>query len=77
MQNRQPATEALRVQGVPVIINWGALGVGQSFFVPVPSATIRSVKATLHWMAARRKYWTVTEEVAEKGLMGVRVWRIK
>lgn len=61
--------------GMRVEIDWHKLPVGGSVFVP--GADTRKLKRELRAEASQTEYSLHLEEVAELGLCGVRVWRLK
>lgn len=69
-------SQNLQILGLPLAIDWGKLLVGASFFVPVPLGISQQLKKQLVAVAAEYGYALLTEEVAEKGLTGLRVWRV-
>ena len=62
-------------EGIPVQIEWHAMELGYSFFIPA-IATDSLIKQVLS-EAKKRKFKLVQKEVVENGLFGVRFWRIK
>ena len=67
----------LQVLGLPVIVDLDRVRVGESFFVPAPLGTTRQIKEKLLGEAAKADQALLVEEVAEKGLTGLRVWRTR
>lgn len=66
----------LQVLGLPVVIDWDQLVVGASCFVPAPLNITQQLKKQL-LDAAPPGGRLLIEEVAEKGLTGIRIWRIE
>lgn len=63
----------LHPDGVPVFVDWDAVRVGTSFFVPCinTSAAIKQVKGVFG-----RRGWTMRIHItAERNILGVRFWR--
>jgi hypothetical protein len=67
----------VQVLGLPVVIDWAKLQIGASFFVPIPLAMTQHPRKQLQAVAAQHGYDVLVEEVVEKGLTGLRVWRIR
>jgi hypothetical protein len=67
----------LQVLGLPVVVDWDRIRVGESFFVPAPLGITQQLKRQLLDAAAKTDRALCVEEVAEKGLTGIRVWRIR
>ena len=66
-----------QVLGLPIQVDWGTLRITASFFVPVPLGMTRKLWEQLQADAAPYGYELLAEEVAEKGMTGLRVWRIR
>lgn len=66
----------LLILGIPVRINWSDMGVGDSLFIPAPTGISERLKTDLLEAAGCTGYKIAVLEVAEKGFMGVRVWRV-
>jgi len=66
-----------QILGIPVIIDWDKLVIGGSFFVPAPLVMTQQLKKQLLDAEDPHGYKLQVEEVAEKGLTGLRVWRIR
>ena len=65
----------LEVGGTTFCVIWEELGVGSSFFLPT-TATVAQVKSALRPGA---KYFNVELDASprvERGLYGIRVWRL-
>jgi hypothetical protein len=62
-------------EGIPVVIEWHAMRLGYSFFIPALD-TAPLTKQVLS-EAKKRKIKLVCKEVIENGLIGIRFWRIK
>lgn len=62
-------------EGIPVVIEWHAMKLGASFFIPAldTDPLIEQVLSE----AKKRKFKLVCKEVVENGLIGIRFWRIK
>jgi hypothetical protein len=60
--------------GVPVKIDWASFKRGTSFFVPGTDQKL--LLKQLRTEARRLNLDIVAHPVAEKGLLGVRVWRV-
>jgi hypothetical protein len=67
----------VQVLGLPIQIDWGKLLIGASFFVPVPLGISQQLRKQLLAAAAGYGYELLMEEVVEKNLTGLRVWRIR
>jgi hypothetical protein len=67
----------LQVLGLPVQIEWEKLRVGVSFFIPVPLGISQQLRKQLLAAAAEYGYDLLMEEVVEKNLTGLRVWRTR
>ena len=66
-----------QILGIPVVVDWGKLLIGASFFVPAPLVITQQLKRQLIYAADTHGYGLLIEEVAETGLTGIRVWRIR
>jgi hypothetical protein len=66
-----------QVLGLPVQVDWEKLRITASFFVPVPLGMTQQLWKQLQAAAAPYGYELLAEEVAEKGMTGLRVWRIR
>ena len=62
-------------EGIPVVIEWHAMNLGASFFIPALN-TEPLIEQILS-EAKQRKFKLVHKEVVENGLIGLRFWRIK
>lgn len=62
-------------EGIPVVIEWHAMNLGASFFIPVLDT--ESVSEQVLSEAKKRKFKLVYKEVVENGMIGLRFWRIK
>jgi hypothetical protein len=67
----------LQVLGLPIQIEWEKLLIGASFFVPVPLGISQQLRKQLTAAAAKYGYDLLIEEVVEKNLTGLRVWRTR
>jgi len=67
----------LTVLGLPIVIDWDQLLIGTSFFVPVPLGITRQLEKQLLNAAAEHGYDLHITEVYEKGLTGLRAWRVR
>ena len=64
----------LHPDGVHIVVEWGALRVGSSFFIPCLNTT--DAKKQIKGVFARRG-WTMRIYIgAENDVWGIRVWRI-
>ena len=64
----------LHPDGVHIVVDWGALRVGSSFFIPCINTT--DAKKQIKGVFARRG-WTMRLYIgAENDVWGIRVWRI-
>jgi len=63
------------IYGIDFNVNWKKFIVGSSFFIPCldPEIALEQVKRT----TKRLKFQVKTQVVVEKGVQGLRVWRIK
>jgi len=63
------------IHGLNFDINWSKFIVGASFFIPCldTDGAAMQVKRT----AKRLRYKIKTQVVVEKGIQGLRIWRIK
>jgi len=63
------------IHGLSFRVNWRNFVVGSSFFIPSlqPEAMILQIKRT----TKRLGYKIKTQTVVEKGILGLRIWRIK
>jgi len=63
------------IHGLDFRVNWRNFVVGSSFFIPAldPDAVIPLVKRT----TKRLGYKIKTQTVIDRGILGLRVWRIK
>lgn len=63
------------IHGLNFRVNWRNFVVGASFFIPSldPEKALPQVKRTVK----RLGYKVKTQIVVEKGILGLRVWRIK
>lgn len=64
----------LHPDGVHVVVDWGALNVGSSFFIPCIDTTAarRQIKDVF-----KRRGWKMrTYTGPEAGVWGLRVWRV-
>lgn len=64
----------MRLEGVTYDINWKNFNKGSSFFLPCVDT--RSGKMYVRNFLANRKLSTVTKVVVEKGIKGLRIWRL-
>jgi len=63
------------IYGIDFNINWSKFVVGASFFIPCLDSEmpIKEIKRA----TKRLKFQIKTQVVVEKGIQGLRVWRIK
>jgi hypothetical protein len=63
------------IHGIDFKINWRNFVVGSSFFIPCldPNIALEQVERA----TKRLKFHIKTQIVVEKGVQGLRVWRIK
>jgi hypothetical protein len=60
--------------GVHIVVDWGALQVGSSFFIPCINTT--AAKKQVKVVFGRRD-WAMRSCIgAENGVWGIRVWRV-
>lgn len=64
----------LETHGIPVKIDWPGFKIGTSFFVP--GADQQKLQHALRKEARLRGLDIVTRCVIERGLLGVRVWKV-
>jgi hypothetical protein len=62
-------------EGIPVIIEWHAMVLGSSFFIPAldTEPLIKSILISAKQHSIRLKY----KEKIENGLIGIRFWRTR
>jgi hypothetical protein len=63
------------IYGIDFNINWSKFVVGASFFIPCldPDIPLKQIKRA----TKRLKFRIKTQVVVEKGVQGLRVWRIQ
>lgn len=64
----------LETHGIPVVIRWHDVAVGESVFVP--GADTRALKLAARQEAAMAGCRVVIEEVVETNMCGIRIWRV-
>jgi hypothetical protein len=71
---QKPLTiDDLAPDGVKIVVDWGAMAVGASVFIPCVNTTKARNQAI---EVAVRKKWTLeTRTRIENGMFGVRIWR--
>lgn len=62
--------------GVPVKINWSTFGIGTSFFVPGTDARLLQQQILGEITRLRLDIDIMTKPVVERGMLGLRVWRV-
>ena len=72
---RRLKTLQMLIHGIDFKINWRNFVVGSSFFIPCLDP--EHAREQIHRATKRLKYATKTQIVIEKGIYGLRVWRIK
>ena len=67
--------KAIFNEGIPVIIEWHAMVLGASFFIPAldTEPLIKTILYNARQLGIRLKY----KEKIENGLFGIRFWRIR
>jgi len=62
-------------EGIPVIIEWHAMVLGASFFIPAldTGPLVKNILYNARQLGIRLKY----KEKIENGLLGVRFWRTR
>ena len=71
MKNQKPVLN----EGIPVTIEWHAMVLGASFFIPAldTEPLINAILYNAKQLNIRLKY----KEKIENGLLGIRFWRIR
>lgn len=64
----------LETHGIPVQIDWRGFKIGTSVFVP--GVDQQTLHYALRRAARRRGFDIVTRSVVERGMLGVRMWRV-
>ena len=62
-------------EGIPVVIEWHAMKLGASFFIPALDTEPLTLQILRE--AKKRRFKLVHKEVIENGKIGLRFWRIK
>ena len=62
-------------EGIPVVIEWHAMRLGTSFFIP--ALDTEPLAQQILSEAKKRRFKLVHKEVVENGLIGLRFWRVK
>lgn len=62
-------------EGIPVVIEWHAMRLGTSFFIP--ALDTEPLTEQILSEAKKRRIKLVCKEVIENGKIGLRFWRIK
>jgi hypothetical protein len=65
----------MRILNIPLLVKWDKFKPGTSFFVPCIDR--RLTQRFVEEEAARLKFEIVCKQVIEKGVYGLRVWRIE
>lgn len=68
-----PKLDDLHPDGVRIVVDWDALSVGMSVFVPCINTAL--AEKQLGKISARRKVSLQAQERIEDGRFGLRVWR--
>lgn len=64
----------LETHGIPVVIRWHDMAVGESVFVP--GADTRALKFAARQEATSMNCKVLIEEVIEQDMCGIRIWRV-
>jgi hypothetical protein len=65
----------MRILNIPLLIEWDKFKPGTSFFVPCIDRKL--TQRFVEEEANRLKFKVVSKQVIEKGVYGLRVWRVE
>jgi hypothetical protein len=65
----------MRILNIPLLVKWDKFKPGTSFFVPCIDRKL--TQRFVEEEAARLKFKIICKQVIEKGIYGLRVWRIE
>lgn len=65
----------IKVLDVTMTVPWSTFEIGMSFFIPCINT--EEIEEKVRWDAARFRYQLVCKQVIERGMYGLRCWRVK